>query len=86
MLDDHDDVETEPAVASVYGLCLEHGCYDEQALAEQLAADVGHLRRARDELLALELLREADEGRPLYDSLGFVEAGRGSLYTRKNVP
>ncbi|WP_225943714.1 GNAT family N-acetyltransferase [Nocardiopsis terrae] len=31
------------------------------------------------------VLVSTDEGRPLYDSLGFVEVGRGSLYTRKNA-
>lgn len=31
------------------------------------------------------VLVSTDEGRPLYDSLGFVEVGRGNLYTRNNV-
>lgn len=62
MINDHDDVETETSMASVYGLCLEHGRYDEEVLLDQLTTDVEDLRRARDALLALGLLREANKG------------------------
>ncbi|GHC73363.1 LuxR family transcriptional regulator [Nocardiopsis terrae] len=57
MLDDRDDVGMDTPIVPVYELCLECGHYDEELLVKRLPVGVGELRRARDELLGLGLLR-----------------------------